>query len=149
MDGLRERIISAIQNQPQPTVTTLSSLLAIEDELGYIPKEAVEEVARHNNSDSPIFPECASRGRRIWLPASIATDAAASPLYLKFRCHAVTRLAKRMLFLNVVGTRPTFRVSALQKSLLMPGLWRRASRRDHPQASFLPALLSTPQAFPR
>ena len=50
MDGLRERIISAIQNQPQPTVTTLSSLLAIEDELGYIPKEAVEEVARHNNS---------------------------------------------------------------------------------------------------
>ena len=50
MDGLRERIISAIQNQPQPTVTTLSSLLAIEDELGYIPKEAVEDVARHNNS---------------------------------------------------------------------------------------------------
>ena len=50
MDGLRERIISAIQNQPQPTATTLSSLLAIEDELGYIPKEAVEEVARHNNS---------------------------------------------------------------------------------------------------
>jgi NADH:ubiquinone oxidoreductase subunit E len=50
MDGLRKRIISAIQNQPQPTVTTLSSLLAIEDELGYIPKEAVEEVARHNNS---------------------------------------------------------------------------------------------------
>ena len=50
MDGLRERIISVIQNQPQPTVTTLSSLLAIEDELGYIPKEAVEEVARHNNS---------------------------------------------------------------------------------------------------
>ena len=50
MDGLRERIIGAIQNQSQPTVTTLSSLLAIEDELGYIPKEAVEEVARYNNS---------------------------------------------------------------------------------------------------
>ena len=50
MDGLRERIIGAIQNQSQPTVTTLSSLLAIEDEIGYIPKEAVEEVARYNNS---------------------------------------------------------------------------------------------------
>ena len=45
MDGLRQRIIQAVHNQPQPTVTTLSSLLAVEDELGYIPKEAVEEVA--------------------------------------------------------------------------------------------------------
>ena len=45
MDGLKQRIIKAIHNQPQPTVTTLSSLLAVEDELGYIPKEAVEEVA--------------------------------------------------------------------------------------------------------
>jgi NADH-quinone oxidoreductase subunit E len=45
MDGLKERIDKAIHNQPQPTVTILSSLLAVEDELGYIPKEAVEEVA--------------------------------------------------------------------------------------------------------
>ena len=45
MDRLKQRIIRAIHNQPQPTVTTLSSLLAVEDELGYIPKEAVEEVA--------------------------------------------------------------------------------------------------------
>lgn len=45
MDGLRQRITQAVHNQPQPTVTILSSLLAVEDELGYIPKEAVEEVA--------------------------------------------------------------------------------------------------------
>jgi len=45
MDGQKQRILDAIQNQTQPTVTTLSSLLAVEDAIGYIPKEAVEEVA--------------------------------------------------------------------------------------------------------
>ena len=45
MDGLKQRITKAVHGQPQPTVTILSSLLAVEDELGYIPKEAVEEVA--------------------------------------------------------------------------------------------------------
>ena len=45
MDGLKQRIVKAVRGQPQPTVTILSSLLAVEDELGYIPKEAVEEVA--------------------------------------------------------------------------------------------------------
>ncbi|MEK7814985.1 MAG: NAD(P)H-dependent oxidoreductase subunit E, partial [Chloroflexota bacterium] len=39
------RIAHALRSQPQPTVTILSSLLAVEDELGYIPKEAVDEVA--------------------------------------------------------------------------------------------------------
>lgn len=48
MDGLKERIEKAVHNQPQPTVTILSSLLAVEDELGYIPREAVEEVAAFN-----------------------------------------------------------------------------------------------------
>ncbi len=45
MDELKQRISTAIHNQPQPTVTVLSSLLAVEDELGYIPKEAADEVA--------------------------------------------------------------------------------------------------------
>lgn len=45
MDGLKQRITAAIHNQPQPTVTVLSSLLAVEDAIGYIPKEAVDEVA--------------------------------------------------------------------------------------------------------
>ena len=50
MDGLKERIRKAVHSQPQPTVTILSSLLAVEDELGYIPKEAVEEVADRNKA---------------------------------------------------------------------------------------------------
>ena len=50
MDGLKQRIRKAVHNQPQPTVTILSSLLAVEDELGYIPKEAVEEVAGFNRA---------------------------------------------------------------------------------------------------
>ncbi len=48
MDGLKERIRKTVHNQPQPTVTILSSLLAVEDELGYIPREAVEAVAAYN-----------------------------------------------------------------------------------------------------
>jgi NADH-quinone oxidoreductase subunit E len=45
MDGLEHRIHRAVRGQPQPTVTILSSLLAVEDELHYIPREAVELVA--------------------------------------------------------------------------------------------------------
>ena len=50
MDGLKQRIGKAVRNQPQPTVTILSSLLAVEDELGFIPREAVEEVASLNSA---------------------------------------------------------------------------------------------------
>ena len=50
MDGLTQRITSAVHGQTQPTITVLSSLLAVEDELGYIPKEAVAEVASFTNS---------------------------------------------------------------------------------------------------
>ncbi|MBM3942509.1 MAG: hypothetical protein FJ316_06245 [SAR202 cluster bacterium] len=45
METLNQRIAQAIHHQPQPTVTVLSSLLAVEDALGYIPVEAVEQVA--------------------------------------------------------------------------------------------------------
>ena len=50
MDGLTQRITRAVHGQTQPTVTILSSLLAVEDELGYVPKEAVEEVAAFTQS---------------------------------------------------------------------------------------------------
>ena len=50
MDGLTQRITGAVRGQTQPTVTVLSSLLAVEDELGYIPKEAVADVAAFTNS---------------------------------------------------------------------------------------------------
>ena len=41
----RARISDAVNNQPQATVTVLSSLLAVEDAIGYIPREAVAAVA--------------------------------------------------------------------------------------------------------
>ena len=44
-DRLVDQINIAIQNQKRPTVTVLSSLLAIQDEIGYIPDEAIEQVA--------------------------------------------------------------------------------------------------------
>ena len=47
---LRERASRAIASQDQPTVTVLSSLLAVEEELGYIPKEAIEAVAQSNDA---------------------------------------------------------------------------------------------------
>ena len=50
MSGLEQRIQNAVHGQTQPTVTVLSSLLAVEDELGYIPKEALEEVAEFTKS---------------------------------------------------------------------------------------------------
>ena len=46
----RERLIRAINNQRRPTVTVLSSLLAAQDELGYVPDEAIEEVATLNGA---------------------------------------------------------------------------------------------------
>ena len=49
-DALRARAAQAIASQSQATVTVLSSLLAVEEELGYIPKEAVEAVAEFTHS---------------------------------------------------------------------------------------------------
>ena len=43
---VKERVARAIASQDQATVTVLSSLLAVEDELGFIPPEAVDAVAR-------------------------------------------------------------------------------------------------------
>ncbi len=50
MSGLEKRIHDAVHGQPQPTVTVLSSLLAVEDELGYIHKEALDFVAGFSNA---------------------------------------------------------------------------------------------------
>ena len=44
------RLRRAISNQRRPTVTVLSSLLTVQDELGYIPDEAMEEVAVLNDT---------------------------------------------------------------------------------------------------
>ena len=47
---LRVRTREALASQGQPTVTVLSSLLATQDRLGYLPDEAVEEVAHFTNA---------------------------------------------------------------------------------------------------
>ena len=47
---LRTELKSALTAQNGGTVTILSSLLAIEDSIGYIPGEAIEEVADFTNS---------------------------------------------------------------------------------------------------
>ena len=55
-DSLRERIIVAIKRQKRPTITILSSLLAVQDEIGFIPQQAIEEVAvRMNTSNNEVF----------------------------------------------------------------------------------------------
>ena len=48
--SLRERARRAIVEQPSPTVTVLSSLLAAQDEVGYLPYEAVDEVSLRTGS---------------------------------------------------------------------------------------------------
>lgn len=66
---LRDRIRSALNGQshgkPRPvTVTVLSSLLAVQDDLHYIPVEAVEEVAQY----------CDSTINDVWSVASFYTN---------------------------------------------------------------------------
>ena len=55
-DSLRKHIKGAIASQKRPTTTVLSSLLAIQDSIGYIPNEAIEEVAiAMNTSINSVF----------------------------------------------------------------------------------------------
>ncbi len=48
--AVKERVSKALTSQKQRTVTVLSSLLAVQDELGYIPIEAINEVASFTHS---------------------------------------------------------------------------------------------------
>ncbi len=88
MDTLNQRITTAIHNQPQPTVTVLSSLLAVEDEIGYIPQEAIAEVSNFTGatindvwavaSFYPNFrfvPPCEHRLEICWGPSCHLTGA--------------------------------------------------------------------------
>ena len=49
-EEMRERIRKALTSQARPTVTVLSSLLAAQDELGYLPDEAIEEVGDYTDA---------------------------------------------------------------------------------------------------
>lgn len=52
LQNIRQRARQAISEQPYRTVTILSSLLAVHDALGYLPSEAVEEVAVSNGTST-------------------------------------------------------------------------------------------------
>ena len=47
---LRAQIRKALASQKPKTITILSSLLAVQDELGYVPQEAIGEVAEFTNT---------------------------------------------------------------------------------------------------
>ena len=49
-EELRERARKAVSSQKRPTVTVLSSLLAAQDILSYLPQEAIEEVAAYTDA---------------------------------------------------------------------------------------------------
>jgi len=53
---LHENIEKAIGSQKRPTITVLSSLLAIQDHIGYLPDEALSAVATSlNTSKNAVF----------------------------------------------------------------------------------------------
>ena len=47
---LNDRIARAMSEQTQPTVTLLSTLLAVQDELGYLPDEAIDAIAAKSDT---------------------------------------------------------------------------------------------------
>ncbi len=63
-EKLREQIRQALKSQQQPTITVLSSLLAIQDALHYLPGEAIEETATF----------CGSTINDVWSVASFYTN---------------------------------------------------------------------------
>ncbi len=67
--AVRQRIQEIVSSQKQPTVTILSSLLAVQDELNYIPKEAIEEIADY----------CHATINDVWGVASFYTNFRFSP----------------------------------------------------------------------
>jgi NADH:ubiquinone oxidoreductase subunit E len=53
---LLDSIEEAIKSQKRPTITVLSSLLAIQDHIGYLPDEAISAVANsQNTSKNAVF----------------------------------------------------------------------------------------------
>ena len=67
--GIKERVRAAITSGNYPTKTVLSSLLAAQDELGYLPDAAIEEVAVQNETTT----------NEVWGVASFYTNFRFSP----------------------------------------------------------------------
>ena len=67
--NLNQQLIRAIEHQKRPTVTVLSSLLSVQDSVGYIPSEAINLVA--DKMDTTI--------NDVWGVASFYTNFRFSP----------------------------------------------------------------------
>jgi len=61
---LREQIRQALNAQKQPTITVLSSLIAVQDAIHYLPDEAINETATF----------CGSTINEVWSVASFYTN---------------------------------------------------------------------------
>ena len=61
---LREQIRQVLNAQAQPTVTVLSSLIAVQDSIHYLPDEAIKETATF----------CSSTINEVWSVASFYTN---------------------------------------------------------------------------
>ena len=61
---LREQIRQVLNAQPQPTVTVLSSLIAIQDSIHYLPDEAIKETSTF----------CGETINEVWSVASFYTN---------------------------------------------------------------------------
>ena len=101
-DGLKERVDRALRSQEQATVTVLSSLLAVQDELSYIPEEAIDQVASFTNSTL----------NDVWGVASFYTNFRFSPpgghyveLCWGSSCHIMGAMQVVKSVLDVVGLR--------------------------------------------
>ena len=67
--NLHQQLVSAIEHQKRPTVTVLSSLLSVQDSVGYIPSEAIDLIA--TKMDTTI--------NEVWGVASFYTNFRFSP----------------------------------------------------------------------
>ena len=61
---MREQIRQILNSQEQPTVTVLSSLIAVQDSIHYLPDEAIKETATF----------CGSTINEVWSVASFYTN---------------------------------------------------------------------------
>lgn len=113
IDALRQRIREAIVGQPQPTVTVLSSLLAVQDTVGWLPPEAIEEVARHTGATINDVWAVASfyTNFRFYPPGAHTVEVCWGPTCHLLGAQAVLRSVQEALGLQGEGDTPDGRVS--------------------------------------
>ena len=105
---LRESIRQALRSQKQPTITVLSSLLAVQDALHYIPEEAVEEVAAFSNTTINEVWSVASfyTNFRFTPPGKVTLDVCWGPSCHLVGAQKILKAVQDSLELEEEGTSP-------------------------------------------